>query len=328
MNTDPTCTCGPPAPTTPSGHRLNCPDWQDSDTPADIHSETDKPICGAPHATYPETLCTELPLHRMPHAGPLIINGRHCGGAAWGPDHGTAPRTSGRTETGATTATTQATGPGAGDTAADTSADGSGSPEPGAAHSGQTSVDLNTPDVGSLRDRIAQAIEQWTVDNPLPDLEADAGSLTDAVLAVVPPLLAQTVKERDFYGRETDRLRRDWETMRTRAETAEAERDAALGMADADSRQLAEVDARCDTAEARLRALTAGQNSLVSRPISPAVDGAETRVVRVAVTSPTAEDAESWARSVADMVIGEFADVMRLDVSVDGVPVPVEEGGQ
>lgn len=44
-------------------------------------------LCGRPHHDYPETLCTEPPGHyqpnRDPHAGPLIINGRECGGAAW-----------------------------------------------------------------------------------------------------------------------------------------------------------------------------------------------------------------------------------------------------
>jgi hypothetical protein len=44
-------------------------------------------LCGAPHHDYPQTLCTEPPGHyvpdRDPHAGPLIIDGRECGGAAW-----------------------------------------------------------------------------------------------------------------------------------------------------------------------------------------------------------------------------------------------------
>ncbi|MDX3398414.1 hypothetical protein [Streptomyces sp. ME01-18h] len=43
--------------------------------------------CGAPHHLYPETLCTEPADHyvrdRDSHAGPLIISGRECGGAAW-----------------------------------------------------------------------------------------------------------------------------------------------------------------------------------------------------------------------------------------------------
>lgn len=66
------------------------------------------PTCGAVHDSYPETVCTEPPRHRMPHSGPLIIGGRECGGTAWGPDHGTAPETPGRTETGATTGNAQA----------------------------------------------------------------------------------------------------------------------------------------------------------------------------------------------------------------------------
>lgn len=45
------------------------------------------PLCGTPHYRYPETLCTEPAGHyrtdRDPHAGPLIINSREIGGAAW-----------------------------------------------------------------------------------------------------------------------------------------------------------------------------------------------------------------------------------------------------
>jgi hypothetical protein len=40
-------------------------------------------VCGTAHYDHPETVCTEPPRHRMPHSGPLIIDGRHCGGAAW-----------------------------------------------------------------------------------------------------------------------------------------------------------------------------------------------------------------------------------------------------
>ncbi|MFD5491563.1 hypothetical protein ACFWH4_01145 [Streptomyces sp. NPDC127091] len=43
--------------------------------------------CGAPHHDHPQTLCTEPAGHyqpeRDPHAGPLIIDGRECGAAAW-----------------------------------------------------------------------------------------------------------------------------------------------------------------------------------------------------------------------------------------------------
>jgi hypothetical protein len=54
----------------------------------DMHTSQPAPaLCNAPHHRYPETLCTEPPGHyqpnRDPHAGPLIINGRECGGAAW-----------------------------------------------------------------------------------------------------------------------------------------------------------------------------------------------------------------------------------------------------
>lgn len=45
------------------------------------------PLCGQPHYDYPETLCTQPAGHyrrdRDPHAGPLIIDGRERGGAAW-----------------------------------------------------------------------------------------------------------------------------------------------------------------------------------------------------------------------------------------------------
>lgn len=44
-------------------------------------------LCGHPHHRYTESLCTEPAGHyipdRDPHAGPLIINGRECGGLAW-----------------------------------------------------------------------------------------------------------------------------------------------------------------------------------------------------------------------------------------------------
>ncbi|HLU97778.1 MAG TPA: hypothetical protein VKZ89_13140 [Thermobifida alba] len=44
-------------------------------------------LCGASHHRYSETLCTEPAGHyrpeRDPHAGPLIIDGRERGGAAW-----------------------------------------------------------------------------------------------------------------------------------------------------------------------------------------------------------------------------------------------------
>jgi hypothetical protein len=40
-------------------------------------------VCGTAHYDHPETVCTEPPRHRLPHSGPLIIDGLHCGGAAW-----------------------------------------------------------------------------------------------------------------------------------------------------------------------------------------------------------------------------------------------------
>jgi len=44
-------------------------------------------LCGTPHHRHPETLCTEPAGHYRrntdPHAGPLILDGRACGGAAW-----------------------------------------------------------------------------------------------------------------------------------------------------------------------------------------------------------------------------------------------------
>ena len=44
-------------------------------------------VCGVRHHRHPDTVCTRPPGHyqpdRDPHAGPLIIGGRECGGAAW-----------------------------------------------------------------------------------------------------------------------------------------------------------------------------------------------------------------------------------------------------
>lgn len=44
-------------------------------------------LCGQPHYRHTESLCTEPAGHyvreRDPHAGPLIIDGRECGGLAW-----------------------------------------------------------------------------------------------------------------------------------------------------------------------------------------------------------------------------------------------------
>lgn len=44
-------------------------------------------LCVLPHYDYPESLCTEPAGHyvrdRDPHAAPLIINRRECGGLAW-----------------------------------------------------------------------------------------------------------------------------------------------------------------------------------------------------------------------------------------------------
>lgn len=44
-------------------------------------------LCGLPHYTYTESICTEPAGHyvrdRDPHAGPLIIDGRQCGALAW-----------------------------------------------------------------------------------------------------------------------------------------------------------------------------------------------------------------------------------------------------
>lgn len=44
-------------------------------------------LCGQPHHRHTESICTEPAGHyvreRDPHAGPLIIDGRKCGGVAW-----------------------------------------------------------------------------------------------------------------------------------------------------------------------------------------------------------------------------------------------------
>jgi hypothetical protein len=224
------------------------------------------PTCGAPHATYPETMCTEPPLHRLPHGGPLIVDGRERGGAAWGPDHGTAPATPGRTETGATTPTAQATGMGA---------------DEAAAHA--------TPDAGTLRDRIVAAILErqnpgfrYTDREDLTLAEWEA----DAVLAVVQPVLTQATKERDAYRREADRLRGDWVTMRTRAETAAEDLMAetrrsltAEARAEEVEATTARVYAECDRIEAAVR----------TNPTAPDFDGAYLtclKHIRAALTRP------------------------------------------
>lgn len=44
-------------------------------------------LCGLPHYEHPQTVCTQPAHHYRPerdsHAGPLIIDGRVCGGVAW-----------------------------------------------------------------------------------------------------------------------------------------------------------------------------------------------------------------------------------------------------
>lgn len=64
-------------------------------------------LCGQPHYTWPETVCTEPAGHYRretdPHAGPLIINGRQRGGCAWDePDAPVAAPASGLRDTLAT----------------------------------------------------------------------------------------------------------------------------------------------------------------------------------------------------------------------------------
>ena len=48
---------------------------------------TDRNLCGLPHYQHPDTVCTQPAGHYQPgvdpHAGPLIIDGRQCGGCAW-----------------------------------------------------------------------------------------------------------------------------------------------------------------------------------------------------------------------------------------------------
>jgi hypothetical protein len=45
------------------------------------------PLCGLPHYQHTESTCTQPAGHYQPdldpHAGPLIIDGRQCGGLAW-----------------------------------------------------------------------------------------------------------------------------------------------------------------------------------------------------------------------------------------------------
>ncbi|MER6350601.1 hypothetical protein ABT186_01795 [Streptomyces sp. NPDC001634] len=66
-------------------------------------------LCGLPHYDHPETLCTEPAGHYKPgwdpHAGPLIIDGRHCGGVAWdepAPAHDAGPSVAECADNGAT----------------------------------------------------------------------------------------------------------------------------------------------------------------------------------------------------------------------------------
>lgn len=44
-------------------------------------------LCGLPHHHHPDTHCTRPADHYQPgddpHAGPLILDGQVCGGAAW-----------------------------------------------------------------------------------------------------------------------------------------------------------------------------------------------------------------------------------------------------
>lgn len=51
--------------------------------------------CGTPHYDYPETRCTQPAGHYQPatdpHAGPLILGGTVCGGAAWDEPDRTSP---------------------------------------------------------------------------------------------------------------------------------------------------------------------------------------------------------------------------------------------
>ncbi|WP_432136797.1 helix-turn-helix domain-containing protein [Streptomyces sp. bgisy154] len=55
------------------------------------------PLCGTPHHRHPETVCTEPAGHyirdRDPHAGPLILDGRQRGAAAWDEPAPAAART-------------------------------------------------------------------------------------------------------------------------------------------------------------------------------------------------------------------------------------------
>ena len=80
-------------------------------------------------------------------------------------------------------------------------------------------------DRAALRERITEAL--W----PLTDWDGDrsnAEAAVDAVLAVLPEPDPAVAAERDSLGHETDRLRKDWVEMRTRAERAEADRAVVL----------------------------------------------------------------------------------------------------
>lgn len=55
---------------------------------------------------------------------------------------------------------------------------------------------------------------------------------------------------------------------------------------------------------------------------TPAPDGDRQATVTVAVHAPTAEDAHTWTRTIADLVTAEFGDSMRLSVTIGATTTP------
>lgn len=129
----------------------------------------DTPLCGLPHYTWPETVCTEPDGHYRPeldpHAGPLVIDGRQRGGCSW--DQPTQPPEPPMPDaTPARDEYEQATG-----------------------HQATCTVGFNDQCTcgpsGLLRADIAEAIRQWHGDWN----KATFAEAAEAVLGVVQPLL-------------------------------------------------------------------------------------------------------------------------------------------
>lgn len=55
------------------------------------------------------------------------------------------------------------------------------------------------------------------------------------------------------------------------------------------------------------------------------------REVRIRVSAPTAENAAQWAQTIADLVVAEYGQEMRLDITISEPgpsPEPARGGGE